>query len=51
MGKRKNIEIPIPNWTWWQTALFVGIIIIALKLNPVMVLKAIKEVILIWLSG
>ena len=51
MSKIKNIKIPLPSWKWWQTALFISIIIITLKLNPIMVFKAIKEVFLIWLSG
>lgn len=51
MSKRKNIKIPLPKWNWWQTALIMCILIIALKSEPSSVLKAVKEVVIVWLSG
>lgn len=48
MSKQKNIKIPLPSWNWWQTALFISIIIIAIsiavKLDSNQALELVKEV-------
>ncbi len=51
MSKRKNIKIPLPNWKWWQADLIICSIIVVIRLEPNGVLKAVKEVVIVWLSG
>lgn len=49
MSKQKNLKIPLPNWTWWQTTKAIALIILACRidLNDELI-SLLKELIKLW---
>lgn len=50
-SKQRHIKIPLPKWTWWQSALVIAITIIAYKSDPNNGLKIVKELLMKWLMN
>jgi hypothetical protein len=45
MGKRKHIKIPLPKWKWWQVAVILVVVILAIQESENLI-----ELLRIWLK-
>lgn len=48
MGKTNNIKLRLPNW--WQALIISVVLITVIRMEPMVVLEAIKEVLKAWLG-
>jgi len=51
MSRKNHIEIPLPNWTWWQTTKAIAVFIIVYRLNINQELINLLKEVIKWLSG
>jgi hypothetical protein len=42
MNKQKHIKIPLPNWRWWQIAITIVFVILALRVDQKQVFDLLK---------
>lgn len=49
MGKTNHVKLRLPNW--WQVLIIVIVLITVIRMEPMEVLEAIKEVLKAWLEG
>jgi len=47
MSKRKYIKIPAPKWKWWQVAVILIVVILAVKTDA----EHIIELFIMWLKS
>ncbi|MHB1197783.1 MAG: hypothetical protein ACYC0A_13190 [Lutibacter sp.] len=51
MSKKIHIEIPLPNWTWWQTTKTIAVFMIVYKLDINQELISLLKEVIKWFSG